>query len=119
MAGKNVWLASQLTGYRLTVKSLTQFGEEMSSPEARAQLEQLFSQRPESGQNSDEDYTPLNELPGLSPRVIGLLEAAGVNSVEELIELEESDLEKLEGIGQATARQILRIVAETVEVEEV
>lgn len=118
MSGKNVWLASQLTGYRLTVKSLTQFGEEMSSPEARAELEQLFSSSSEEQEEEDE-LTPLSELPGLSPRVIGLLEAVDIKSVEDLIEYDQEELEKLDGIGEATAKQILKILAETVEVEEV
>ncbi|MCB1319984.1 MAG: transcription termination/antitermination protein NusA, partial [Leptospiraceae bacterium] len=61
--GQNVRLASQLTEYRLLVKSQTQFSEEMSSPEARAQLEALFNP-PETGE--EEEFTALSDLPGLT-----------------------------------------------------
>ncbi|MCB1170173.1 MAG: transcription termination/antitermination protein NusA [Leptospiraceae bacterium] len=116
---KNVKLAARLTGFRLIVKSLTQFGEEMSSPEARAQLEQLFSPKEEEGSEGESDYTPLNELPGLSSRIIDLLEQSGVKSVEDLVELEPEELEALQGIGKTTAAQILKILEDVVSFEEV
>ncbi|MBX7057785.1 MAG: transcription termination factor NusA [Leptospirales bacterium] len=115
--GANVRLASQLTEYRLTVKSQTQFSEEMSSPEARAQLEALFAPRP-AEEAAEEDYTPLSELPGLTSRVIGLLEEAGIKSVEDLLETAPEQLEALPGVGKTTARQILQILSESVEFEE-
>jgi N utilization substance protein A len=111
--GQNVRLASQLSGYKLTVKTLSQFNEEMASPEARARLEQLFSQAPAE---PEEEYTPLVELPDLSPRINSLLEAAGIKSVEQLVEASKEDLERI--LGEATARHVQRIVAEVVEVTE-
>ncbi|MCB1324879.1 MAG: transcription termination/antitermination protein NusA [Spirochaetales bacterium] len=112
--GQNVRLASQLTNYRLTVKSQTQFSEDMSSPEARAELEALFN--PPAAEELD--YTPLSELPGLTGRIVGLLQEAGVESVEDLIEMEAEELEKLPGIGKNTAKQILKILSESVSFEE-
>lgn len=118
--GQNVRLASQLSGYRLMVKSTTQFSEEMSSPEAREQLEAIFNPPvPETPEEPEEDYTRLSELPGLTTRVIGLLEAHGIKSVEELIELEQDELEKIDGVGKTTAKQIVKILAESIEFEEV
>jgi len=122
MAGKNVRLASQLTGYRLIVKSQSQYEQEYSSPEARARLEELFSDRKEeatSDQGLDDDLTPLSELPGLARRVIEILNSAGINSVEELVERDESELEKIDGIGKTTAQLIMRIIRENIEFEEV
>ncbi len=113
--GQNVKLAAQLTGTRLIVKSQSQFSADMSSPEARAQLEQIFSPKPVK---PELDYTPLSELPGMTERVVGLLEESGIKSVEELIEMEPQELEKISGIGKTTARQILKIVSESVEFEE-
>jgi N utilization substance protein A len=113
--GHNVRLASQLTEYKLLIKTITQFGEEMTSPEAREELEKIFA-APEP--EVELDYTPVSELPGLSARIAGLLEEAGIKSVEELVELEQSELEKLSGIGKNTARQIVKILAEVVEFEE-
>lgn len=122
MAGKNVRLASQLTGYRLIVKSQSQYEQEYSSPEARARLEELFSDRKEeatSDQALDDDSTPLSELPGLTRRVIEILNSAGINSVEELVETDESELEKIDGIGKTTAQLIMKIIRENIEFEEV
>jgi len=117
--GQNVRLASQLTGYKILVKSHSQFDEEMSSPEVRAQLEQIFSPKVEEEQGEAEelDYTPLAELPGISSRVIELLEGNGVKSVEELVEMDSGDLEQV--LGKTTARQILKIISEFVEYEDV
>ena len=117
MSGQNVRLASQLTDYKLIVKSQTQFSEEMSSPEARAELEALFSASEEASEEEELDYTPLSELPGMTQRVIDILQSAGIVSVEELVEMEQEDLEKIEGIGKTTARQILRILSEVIEFE--
>ncbi len=118
--GQNVRLASQLSGYRLMVKSTSQFSEEMSSPEAREQLEAIFNPPvPEVPEEPEVDYTRLSELPGLTVRVIGILEASGIKSVEELIELEQDELEKIEGIGKTTAKQIIKILSESIEFEEV
>lgn len=114
-SGQNVRLASQLTGYRLTVKAQSQFADEMTSPEARAQLEAIFSAPPAAAES---DETRLDELPGMTPRIIGLLEDAGITSVEELIEMEPEELETVPGIGKNTAKQILKILSESVEFEE-
>ena len=122
--GQNVKLASQLTGYRLLVKSHTLFGEEMSSPEVRAQLEKIFSAPEEAEEQEAEeaeelDYTPLSELPGLTSRMIDILEVAGIKSVEDLIEMDQETLEKIPDLGKTTAKQIMKIISESVEFEEI
>ncbi|MCR9143340.1 MAG: transcription termination factor NusA [bacterium] len=116
--GQNVRLASQLTEYRLVVKSQSQFSEEMASPEARAQLEALFAPL-EPEEVEELDYTPVSDLPGLTARVVELLEGAGIKSVEDLIEMEQESLEQVPGVGKNTAKQILKILAESVEFEEI
>lgn len=119
--GSNVKLASQLTGYRIDIKTIAQYNEEFSSPEARERLDKLFSPPAVATEEEDDDdgATALEDLPGLSTRLIGLLRSAGINNVETLIEISQDDLAKLPGIGQTTAAQILRILAESVEwVEE-
>lgn len=120
--GHNVKLASQLTGYRLIVKSQTIFADEISNnPEARARLDAIF-QKPELVENEnreeESDYTHLSELPGLSQRVIGILEGAGINSVEQLVEMEAEELNGIADLDKHTAKQIERIIAESVEYEE-
>jgi len=117
--GQNVKLAAQLTAYKLLVKSQTQFSQEMSSPEARRQLEEIFKPQEPTGDDDDEEFTRLAEIPGLTSRIISILEEAGISTVEELIEMEPEELEKIPGIGKSTAKQILRILADTVEFEEI
>lgn len=123
--GHNVKLASQLTGYRLFVKSQAQYNEEISSPEARARLEEIFSKpAPEESviveeETEEEEFTRLSELPGLSDRVIQILEDAGIVSVEQLVEMEQEELEDVPRLGKVTAKQIMKIIAESVEFEEI
>lgn len=115
--GTNVKLASQVTGYKLDVKSQTQFSEEMASPEARRRLDELFSPTKKE-EVVEEEGTPLEQLPGLTPRIIRILRENGIRYIEDLVSLKEEELINMEGIGKATARQIMTILAENVEFEE-
>lgn len=61
----------------------------------------------------------LSEIPGLTPRIVGLLEAGGIKNVETLLEFSQEELSKISGIGKTTAEQILRLLRESIEwVEE-
>lgn len=116
--GSNVKLASQITGYRIDVKTEAQFSEEMSSPEARKRLDELFT-GPEEVEDEEEESTPIDELPGLTRRIVDLLKEGGVRYIEDLISMEEEDLVNLDGVGSATARRIMQVIMENVEFEEV
>ena len=117
MSGQNVRLASQLTGYHLIVRSETQFNQEISSPVARAKLDQLF-QKKEDVSTPEQTGTPLNELTDLSKRIIGILNNDGINTIEELLEKAAEDLAEIDGIGKTTAHQIKKILKDSVEFEE-
>ncbi len=109
--GHNVRLASRLCGFDIDIKTEDQYREFLASSDSRAIVEQLFSQ-------SSEDETSLEELPGLDPRTIKLLESGGIFSVEDLVEYSLEDLMKIDGIGEKTAQKILEMISETVEFEE-
>ncbi len=114
--GYNVRLACQLTGYNIAVKTKTQFSQEMSSPEARERLQKLFAS--EQKETKEEgNSTPLSEVSGFTQRIIGLLEGSEIRSVEDLVELSRDDIEKLDGVGKTTAKQIQKILSESIEVE--
>ena len=115
--GSNVKLASQISGFKIDVKSEGQFSEEMASPEARKRLDELFSNEAVEVEE-DEEGTPLDELPGITRRVKKILEEAGIDCVEDLISMEEEDLVAIEGMGQATAKKILETLQENIEFEE-
>ncbi len=116
--GSNVKLASQISKFRLDVKSISSYNESMTAPEARAKLEKLFQPKEEENSQTSqetEEGMSLREIPGLSHRVISLLEAGGIKNVETLIEMNPTELAKIPGIGKTTAEQILNILKETVE----
>ena len=127
-SGKNVRLASMLLNYKINLKTEKEFREEMSSPEAKARLEALFHVNKNDSEESEEDEeTPITELPGLTKRVIELLESGGIKSVEQLVEIlypEGSNqpnievLQKIPGINKNMAEYIAKIVSESVEIEE-
>ncbi|MBE7411251.1 MAG: transcription termination factor NusA [Leptospiraceae bacterium] len=109
-SGSNVKLASQLTQYKIDIKSISQFNEDMTSPEAREKLDKLFS-----AETKEEKGTPLEDIPGLTSRVIGLLTLGGIKDVETLIEMDTESLAKIPGVGQTTAEHISRLLSESVE----
>ncbi|MCB1176814.1 MAG: transcription termination factor NusA, partial [Leptospiraceae bacterium] len=120
-SGSNVKLVSQLCDYKVDIKSLSQYNEDMTSPEAREKLERLFSPNPEPEvyeEEEEEEGTLLSEIPGLTPRVISLLTSGGIMDVETLIEMNQEELAQVPGIGIATAEQIMKLLKESVELVE-
>jgi N utilization substance protein A len=122
-SGSNVKLASQLSSYKIDIKSVSQYNEDMTSPEARERLERLFNPKLAeifSNNNMDEEDddsgTHLDEIPGLTKRVISLLEGAGIKDVETLIEMSQEQLSQI--IGLSTAEQIFKLLRESVELVE-
>lgn len=122
--GSNVKLASQVSGFKIDIKSVSQYNQELASPEARAKIEKLFSNekpaapQPKAAVEEDDSKTPLSEIPGFSSRIIGLLESGGIKNVETLIEYSTEDLAKVNGIGKSTAESILKILGESIEMVE-
>jgi N utilization substance protein A len=107
--GHNVRLAGRLSGFEIQVKTEEQYREFLSSSDSRMMVEQLFK--------TTTDETSLSELP-LEPRIIELLEAGGIFSVEELVETSMEELMKIDGIGEKTAKKISEIIEEMVDFEE-
>lgn len=119
--GSNVKLASVLTGYRIDVKTQSQFSEEMSSPAAKKRLDELFSAEVSKNQEEAEEEEAglsLDELAGLSKRVIDILESNGIHYLEQLIEWNTDDLANLDGIGNTMALRIRQLVAEGIDFED-
>jgi N utilization substance protein A len=115
--GTNVKIASYVTGYKIDVKSESQFSAEMASPEARKRLDEIFDVTPAEEAPAEEEGTPLSALPGLAPRIIRILQENNIKYIEDLVSMGEEDLIHIEGIGRATAKRIMEIIAENVEFE--
>jgi len=110
-SGHNVRLASRLCGFDIDIKTEENYQTFLGSSESRSIVEQLFS-------TNETDETPLEELVDLEPRVVKILEKAGIFSVEDLVERSIDDLMKIEGIGEKTAQRILEILADVVDFED-
>src|SRR3954467_15884630 len=89
--GQNVRLAAKLLGWKIDIKS-----EEEKRQEVEQQMSALVG-----GQ-----ATPLDKVPDMGESVIEKLQAAGVNSVEELADMTPEQLEAIEGIGPKTVEKI-------------
>lgn len=109
--GHNARLASKLCGFDIDIKTEAQYHELLSSTESRTIVEQLFNEAPS-------DETPLEELPKLDSRIIKLLEAAGIFSIEDLVEISFDELIKIDGIGKVSAQKIMDILRESIDFEE-
>ena len=102
--GQNVRLASKLIGWQIDVKS-----EEQKKQEVLSVMESLTS-----------SSTSLGELEGISDRIVEKLREAGIENVERILELGESELQEIPGVGEKTAAKIMeaaRDLFEEVEIE--
>jgi N utilization substance protein A len=102
--GQNVRLASKLIGWQIDIKS-----EEQKKQEVLSVMEALTS-----------SSTSLGELEGISDRIIEKLREAGIENVERILELGESELQEIPGVGEKTAAKIMeaaRDLFEEVEIE--
>lgn len=117
--GANVKLASRLTGMRIDVKNEAEYQQyiEERREKSRQMADEIFGQPEEKEEEAE--GTPLDQLEGLTSRLVEMLASAGVESVEDLIELSIEDLTQIDGIGQKTAEQIYSIILENFEFEEV
>jgi N utilization substance protein A len=116
--GTNVKIASYITGFKIDVKSESQFSTEMASPEARKRLDEIFEVGVPEEAPAEEEGTPLTALPGLAPRIIRILKDNNIRYIEDLVSMDEENLVNIEGIGRATAKRIMEIISENVEFEE-
>src|SRR5512136_243174 len=101
--GQNVRLASKLIGWQIDVKS-----EEQKKQEVLTVMESLTS-----------SSTPLNELAGISERLIEKLREAGIENVERILELGEEKLTEIPGIGEKTAAKIMEAAKDLFEEVEI
>ncbi len=102
--GQNVRLASRLIGWQIDVKS-----EEQKKQEVLSVMESLTS-----------SSTALNELEGISDKLIERMRESGIENVENILELGLDKLMEIPGIGDKTAAKIMeaaRDLFEEVEIE--
>ena len=93
--GQNVRLASKLIGWNIDIKS-----EEEKRREVEAQMTALTA-----------PGTPLSELPGIGPKTVEKLEAAGITTIEKLADMTPEQLVEIQGIGEKMVEKIHQCVA--------
>jgi N utilization substance protein A len=92
--GQNARLAAKLTGWKITIRSESQY----------------LAQRT----RALETATPLEELPGIGDATRERLEAADIKSIETLATKTPAELVSIEGIGPKTADKLVEAAQEFV-----
>jgi N utilization substance protein A len=101
--GQNVRLASELTGWKIDLYSSREWLE-------RGGEGPLFAPLPPE----DEAVTqvPLAELKGLSPELVKALEAGGLTTLSDILDLEREDATKLAGMTPELVDQLMSFLQE-------
>ncbi|MBI3871560.1 MAG: transcription termination/antitermination protein NusA [candidate division Zixibacteria bacterium] len=92
--GQNARLAAKLTGWKITIRSESQYLAQRS--------------------RVHETNTPLVELPGIGEVTKSRLEAVGIDSIETLAAKTAEELVEIEGIGPKTAGKLIEAAQEYV-----
>ena len=125
--GLNVKLASKLTGWSIDVRKESEVDGMDIVEESMQRAQSLFRSDDagyEEEYDEDEEYeevdedegTPLDEIEDFDNDIIGLLEEGGIRTVEQLVELGESELVAIQGIDAELATRILKIMRDSVTV---
>ncbi|MEO5902960.1 MAG: transcription termination factor NusA [Gemmatimonadaceae bacterium] len=102
--GQNVRLASELTEWKIELYSSREWME-------RGSEQQIFAPLP--GEEGAENVNPrLSEIEGLEPATVAVLEEAGYNTLDDIIDLEREDFLRLAGIAPEEADRLMTIINE-------
>jgi N utilization substance protein A len=105
--GQNVRLASELIGWKIDLYSSREWLE-------RGGETQLFAPLPGEAEAATEEAADvkLSEIEGLEIATVAVLEAAGYQTLNDIIDLEREDFLKLPGIAPQEADRIMAILDE-------
>jgi N utilization substance protein A len=103
--GQNVRLASELTGWKIDLYSSREWMERSEGP--------IFAPLPDESDTAAD--VALAEIQGLSTATVAVLEAAGLRSLNDIIDLDRDDFLKLPGIAPEEADRIMSMLGELTE----
>jgi transcription termination/antitermination protein NusA len=105
--GQNVRLASELTGWKIDLYSSREWLE-------RGGEGPLFTLAPleEEEASSNAAQVALSELKGLSPEVLGILDTAGYRTLNDILDLEREDIDKVPGMTPPAAEELMAFLAD-------
>jgi N utilization substance protein A len=109
--GLNVRLANRLTDWNIDVKTESQFSEMDISAEAKRAVSALFGE-------PEEEIQKISELPGITPRLVEILEKDNIADIESLVALSPEQLAALGGITMEDIQALHKIIEENVEIVE-
>jgi transcription termination/antitermination protein NusA len=108
--GKNVRLASELTGWNIDVITHEKYKENPS------EYSDVFRMDWDTTFEAEEETHDISLLEGLSVIIIDKLKEVGITTIENLIDTPKEELAKIPGIGENWAEEIYTILKDTVEI---
>jgi N utilization substance protein A len=106
--GQNVRLASELTGWKIDLYSSREWLE-------RGGEGPLFAPLPTEDESASQ--VPLSELAGLSPELVAILNSGGFQTLNDVLDLEREDIQRIEGMTPEAAEQLVGFLAELTDEE--
>lgn len=110
--GLNVRLANRLVDWNIDVKTEEQFSEMDISRSSKQAAQSLFNDIEE------EEIERISELPGIAPRLVEILERDGIEYIEDLVALTDEQIAGLEGLNEADAAVLRKIIEDNLEIIE-
>ena len=110
-SGQNVKLANRLCDWNIDVMTEEQYLQDSRNVELKKVADSLFSAEEEQGEE-----LLLKDLPGMKPEWILALENAGIQSIEQFLQVEESEILQRTSIAAEELPRIREIIEENVEI---
>jgi N utilization substance protein A len=107
-AGQNVRLASELTGWKIDLYSSREWLE-------RGGEGPLFAPIPTEGEEEQATHVALTELEGLPAEVVGVLGAAGIVELSDLLDLDSEELRHVPGLSLEQLEVLQAFIADLTE----
>ena len=104
--GQNVRLASKLTGWEIDIKPKASLLEGAAAAGGKKEVEPEEAKK--AGKAEKEEVQDISSVEGVGPKTKGLLEEAGLDSIEKIAASSVEELTKIKGIGEKTAEKILK-----------
>jgi len=104
--GQNVRLASELTGWKVDLYSSREWLE-------RGGEGPLFAPLPPADQSVTQ--VALSEMKGLSPELVAVLEQAGKKTLQDILDLEREDVDRIPGMTPDLAEKMMAFLNEMTE----
>jgi len=110
-SGQNVKLANRLCDWNIDVMTEEQYLQDSRNLELKKAADSLFSTVEEQGEE-----LLVKDMPGMKPDWIAALEASGIRSVEQFLELDKSEISQQTSLSSEDVEAIRGIIEENVEI---